>query len=46
MGQQLAAGLGEGQVTEFIKDDKVDAGKRLGEAGAAQYEKRLNCDQR
>ena len=32
MEQQLAAGLGEGQVTEFIKDDKVDAGKRLGEA--------------
>ena len=29
--EQLAAGLGEGQITEFVEDDKVHAGEVIGE---------------
>jgi hypothetical protein len=35
MKQQLAAGLGEGQVSEFVEDDKVHAGQIFGEAALA-----------
>lgn len=30
MEQQLAAGLGEWQVTEFIQDQEVEAGDKIG----------------
>jgi hypothetical protein len=29
--QELAAGLGEGQIAEFIEDDEVHAGEMIGE---------------
>jgi len=29
--QELSAGLGEGQITKFIEDDKVHAGQMIGE---------------
>ena len=31
MEKQLAAGLGERQIAEFIEDDEVEAGKIIGE---------------
>jgi hypothetical protein len=33
--QQLAAGLGEGQVAEFVEDDEVEAGEMIGNASLA-----------
>ena len=33
--QQLAAGLGERQVTEFVEDDEVQAGEMIGDAALA-----------
>jgi hypothetical protein len=32
MKEQLAAGLGEGQVAEFVEHDKVEPGQVIGEA--------------
>ena len=32
MEQQLAAGLGKGEIAEFIEDDEVDAGEVVGDA--------------
>src|SRR5262249_21600149 len=32
MEPELAAGLGEGQIAEFVEDDEVDAGEMIGEA--------------
>jgi hypothetical protein len=29
--QELAAGLGEGQIAEFVEDDEVHAGQMFGE---------------
>jgi hypothetical protein len=29
--QELAAGLGEGQIAEFIEEDEVHAGEMIGE---------------
>ena len=33
--QQLAAGLGEGQIAEFVEDDEVEAGEIVGEPSLA-----------
>jgi hypothetical protein len=33
--EQLAAGLGEGQVAEFVKNDEVEAREMVGEAALA-----------
>ena len=33
--QELAAGLGERQIAEFIEDDEVHAGQMIGDAGPA-----------
>ena len=33
--QELAAGLGEGQIAEFIEDDEVHAGQMIGETALA-----------
>ena len=30
--QQLPAGLGGGEITEFVEDDEVEAGKIVGDA--------------
>jgi len=35
MEQQLAAGLGEGQVAEFVDDDEVDPGELVDEGAGA-----------
>ena len=35
MEQQLAARLGERQITEFVKDHDIDPGERVGEAPGA-----------
>ena len=35
MEQQLPAGLGEGQIAEFIEDDEVEAGEIVGDASLA-----------
>src|SRR5690554_4215857 len=35
MEQQLAAGLGEGQVAELVEDDEVEAGEMIGDAALA-----------
>ena len=35
MEQQLPAGLGEGQIAEFVEDDEVEAGEIVGEASLA-----------
>ena len=32
MEQQLPAGLGEGEIAEFVEDDEVEAGEIIGEA--------------
>lgn len=32
MEQELCAGLGEGQISEFVEDDEVEAGQVVGEA--------------
>jgi hypothetical protein len=40
MEEQLAAGVGEGQIAEFIKDDEVEAGQVIGDpplAGIAGF---------
>ena len=45
MEQQLPAGLGEGQIAEFVEDDEVEAGEIIGEtplaAGATSASSRL-----
>ncbi len=35
MEEQLAAGLGEGQVAELVEDDEVEAGEVIGDAALA-----------
>ena len=35
MEQQLAAGLREGQITEFVEDDEVEAGETIGKSSLA-----------
>jgi hypothetical protein len=35
MEQQLAAGLGEREIAEFIEDDDVEASERVGDASLA-----------
>ena len=33
--QQMAAGLGERQIAEFVEDDEIEAGEIVGEASLA-----------
>jgi hypothetical protein len=35
MEQELAAGLGEGQIAELVEDDEVEAGEMIGDAALA-----------
>ena len=35
MEEQLAAGLGEGQIAEFVENDEIDAGEAVGDAPMA-----------
>ena len=35
MEQELAAGLGEGQIAELVQDDEVEAGEMIGDAALA-----------
>jgi hypothetical protein len=35
MEQKLAAGLGEGQIAEFVEHDEIEAGEMIGDAALA-----------